>query len=659
MNATEAQALRAVHRVVLPTDGDPDVLPLYVDTRPMPHQVQPEDRSFVTSDEQAEYEPLPPVIAPASDIELTGRRSLALPAHGYVSFGTYMNAFPAAYWAQWTSVSAVVLSVELDAPAFISVYRSDTRGRSQRVDSLAAQAGTSEFTLPLSVTREGGWYWFDIHATAGAASLVQASWSVDASAARIESGSVSIGITTFNRARYCLAQLRQLASEAELTPVIDRAYVIDQGTDLVQDQPGFGEVSASWGDRLTVIRQDNLGGSGGFARNMAETAERGESDYLLLLDDDVLSEPEGILRAVAFADFASSPTLVGGHMFSMFHRARLHAWGEYVDRARALYRVREGVRHPHDFSRYSLRTTPGLHRRMDVDYNAWWMCLIPVDVIREIGLSLPAFIKWDDVEYGWRATDRGFPTVTLPGAAVWHVPWDGKDDSIDWQAYYHQRNRWLSALLHADQIDLDRLIKDSVARDIRHLLGMQYSALELRDLALRDLLSGPAHLHETLASKLGEIRALRATFTDAQVIKDPADLPARTAAGEPKGTTSKPPRNRLTFLARAGRMVVRQLKPARKDAAESPEGLLSSREASWWNLARVDSVVVSLADGSGSTVYVRDPRAFREGLKRTRARHKELRRQWPALVKAYQDAQDDLTSLEAWRATFERHAIDG
>ena len=64
-------------------------------------------------------------------------------------------------------------------------------------------------------------------------------------------------------------------------------------------------------------------------------------------------------------------------------------------------------------------------------------------------------IKWDDVEYGWRATDRGFPTVTLPGAAVWHVPWDGKDDSIDWQAYYHQRNRWLSALLHADQIDWD------------------------------------------------------------------------------------------------------------------------------------------------------------------------------------------------------------
>jgi len=28
-----------------------------------------------------------------------------------------------------------------------------------------------------------------------------------------------------------------------------------------------------------------------------------------------------------------------------------------------------------------------------VDYNGWWMTLIPVEVIREIGLSLPLFIK--------------------------------------------------------------------------------------------------------------------------------------------------------------------------------------------------------------------------------------------------------------------------
>ena len=94
-------------------------------------------------------------------------------------------------------------------------------------------------------------------------------------------------------------------------------------------------------------------------------------------------------------------------------------------------------RMPHDFSVANLRQSPSLHSRLDADYNGWWMCLIPTEIIREVGLALPAFIKWDDAEYSLRARDAGFPTVSVPGVALWHVSWVGKDDSIDWQAYFH------------------------------------------------------------------------------------------------------------------------------------------------------------------------------------------------------------------------------
>ena len=53
------------------------------------------------------------------------------------------------------------------------------------------------------------------------------------------------------------------------------------------------------GSKLRVIEQPNLGGSGGFSRAMSEAVSRGDSDYVLLLDDDVVCELEGILRAVA------------------------------------------------------------------------------------------------------------------------------------------------------------------------------------------------------------------------------------------------------------------------------------------------------------------------------------------------------------------------
>ena len=65
---------------------------------------------------------------------------------------------------------------------------------------------------------------------------------------------------------------------------------------------------------------------------MSEAASKGGSDYVLLLDDDVVCELEGILRAVAFADLAKRPALVGGQMFSLYDRSVMHAYGETLAR---------------------------------------------------------------------------------------------------------------------------------------------------------------------------------------------------------------------------------------------------------------------------------------------------------------------------------------
>ena len=58
---------------------------------------------------------------------------------------------------------------------------------------------------------------------------------------------------------------------------------------------------------------------------------------MLLLDDDVIVEPESILRMVTFANYCKEPTIVGAHMFDMFDRSVLHAFGEVVDPWRNFY----------------------------------------------------------------------------------------------------------------------------------------------------------------------------------------------------------------------------------------------------------------------------------------------------------------------------------
>ena len=86
------------------------------------------------------------------------------------------------------------------------------------------------------------------------------------------------------------------------------------------------------GERLVLVRQQNLGGSGGFSRGMLEALERAESDGVLLLDDDAISEPEAIFRAVRFADAASRPIVVGGGMLHIDARSVLYTQSEQWDK---------------------------------------------------------------------------------------------------------------------------------------------------------------------------------------------------------------------------------------------------------------------------------------------------------------------------------------
>src|SRR5690606_6385367 len=210
--------------------------------------------------------------------------------------------------------------------------------------------------------------------------LEGAQWTTETEPTR--TGKASLGITTFNKPDYCVQTLESLAAEPELLELIDRIFLVDQGTQAVADEDGYDAVARRLGEQLQLITQPNLGGSGGFARSMYETLQREESDFVQLLDDDVTIEPESLRRSVTFARFATKPTLVGGHMFDQLDRPKLHAWAEVVDDGaflwRNLYQDEDVL--PHDFSRSNIRQTPELHMRMDADYNGWWMCLIPKDV---------------------------------------------------------------------------------------------------------------------------------------------------------------------------------------------------------------------------------------------------------------------------------------
>ncbi|HEU0041909.1 MAG TPA: glycosyltransferase, partial [Jiangellaceae bacterium] len=605
---------RSLQRFVLPVDRDLDVIPLYVDTEAA---VLDADRDSIGGNKSAK------ALNKAALRQSTGagtslrgdaildRHRLRVDAGTHLSLGTYFNGFAAGYWRRWTVVTDVRLTVTVSgAGAHVVVYRSMANGRSQRVESQTTtshERTTFEFDLSLTPFQDGGWYWFDLIADDDDAVLEEAVWDADVPADRAETGSVTVGITTMNRPDFCAKLIGQLGADDEVRALLDEVLVMEQGTQKVVDDAHFAKAEASLEGRLRVIEQANLGGSGGFARAQLETLRAGRSTYVLFLDDDIVAEPESILRTVTFGDLARRPTIVGGHMFSIFSKSRLHSYGEIVNRYRFWWMSPPSVEPDWDFGARNLRSTRWLHRRVDVDFNPWFMCLIPTSVVREIGLGLPLFIKWDDSEYGVRAQAAGYPTVTLPGAAVWHVPWTDKNDALDWQAYFHQRNRFVAALLHSPFKHGGRLVRESFNHQVKHLVSMQYSTVELRHKALEDLLMGPEQLHADLPVKLGEIRELRSQFSDSQLKGDPDAFPPPRRERPRKRDDAAEIPGRAAQLVSAGLGSLRQFRKVRTLSRQFPEAVVPAMDAKWYRLASMDAAVVSMPDGTSAALYQRDP----------------------------------------------------
>ncbi|KAB2811745.1 glycosyltransferase family 2 protein [Pimelobacter simplex] len=654
-----ATVRRLLQRQILPVDSDVDVLPLYLD----PDEATLDEDKYVVGGSRAAKELNNASIRQKTSSgrgvrpdQLLSRTAVAVPSGEKLSFGTYFNAFPASYWRRWTVVKEVRLDVTVrGAGATVIVNKSMANGRQQKVDSVVVEADgptTLSFDLSLGPFVDGGWYWYDVVAGHGDVTVESAEWSAEVPADRAEHGTVDLAITTMNRPDFCAELLGQLGAP-ELAPYLDTVFVMEQGTQPVTGSEFFPAAQDALGEKLTVIEQGNLGGSGGYARGQLESVRKGTATYAMMMDDDVVCEPEGIIRAVTFGDLARRPTIVGGHMFSLFAKSRLHSFGEIIQPWRFWWMSPLDSYNDWDFGARNLRSARWLHKRVDVDFNGWFMCLIPRRVIEEIGLSLPLFIKWDDSEYGLRAKAAGYPTVTFPGAAVWHVPWSDKNDAVDWQAYFHLRNRFVAALLHSTYPRGGRMIRESINHQLAHLVSMQYSTAELRLMALEDVLAGPHALHEMLPTRLAEVNAFRKQFSDAQLHADNADFPPIRREKPPrKGKDLTEVPSRKAQLITAGLAPIRHLKKPRRLSREFPEVEIRAMDAKWYRLASFDSAVVSMNDGTSAALYVRDNERFKDLVKRTLAIHARYRREWDDLAQQYRDALGDITSPETWEKTF-------
>ncbi|WP_290218078.1 glycosyltransferase [Corynebacterium atrinae] len=607
------------------------------------------------------------------------RVTVTVPAGAEASFETYFNAFPASYWRRWSQLDHVLLRMNVAGTASVDVYRSKIDGTRVSVDGQLVVDDVVEFSIPLSHFEDGGWLWFDVTAET-ATTITEAGWYSDQEPGpqTMPDGTqvgpfdkrATVGIPTFNRPADAVAALQALAEDPLVDAAIDAVIMPDQGNQHPADFPGYDEAVAHFGERFHEFRQGNLGGSGGYSRIMFEALGDGpagaaQSPFILYMDDDIAIEPESILRAIQVGRYAASPIIIGGQMLNLQERSQLRTMGEIVGGTDFMWGKAPHSVEDHDFAAYPLNylgdprdakdpdaiNSRDLHRRIDVDYNGWWMCMFPRVVAQANGQPLPLFIKWDDTEYSLRAAKKGFPTVTWPGVAIWHMAWTDKDDAIDWQAYFHLRNRLIVAALNFDG-PVEGIITSLRKSMFKHLMCMEYSTLAIQLESMRDFLAGPDQLFDILESSLPRIAAIRKDYPDAVVIPSSSELPPVSGApGVPMkdvgGRLNKV--RKLNWLIKGLKHSLSQEDPRHH---EVPQANLSPDQARWFTLSRLDGATVTTAGNNGVSFRKRDRAKAKELLKQTWELQSEIEERFDEMRERYRAAEPRLVSRESWGEIF-------
>jgi galactofuranosylgalactofuranosylrhamnosyl-N-acetylglucosaminyl-diphospho-decaprenol beta-1,5/1,6-galactofuranosyltransferase len=567
------------------------------------------------------------------------RDSVILDGHATASTNTFFGRFPASYWQRWTSVRSVDLGAVVSGSGRLRVMASDSDGTPRVVATHRVEDAHSEpveLTVAIDKFVDGGALWLELQTTTAGMTVEQVRWRVGQTRAR---RATAVVICTYNRADDCVATLQTLVSDPEVVDELAAVYVVDQGTDAVESRDAFRALRDALGSTLCYIRQPNLGGAGGFTRGIHEAVRNETIDRvnLLLMDDDIRLEPDTVMRLRALADRADEPVIVGGQMLNLLHPDRLHVGAETTD----LTILRAGL--PVDEALADSDVTEEQQEiRVDAAYNAWWTCLIPSEVVQAIGYPLPVFFQWDDIEYGLRARAAGFPTVTLPGAGVWHADFSWKNWD-DWSRYFSFRNSLITSALHSD-FDRRRIAEHLAKQLTEAIVSMRYGLAALIIRAVEDFLRGPDVLADGGAETSAVVRKLWSQYPETAT--HPAfAVPGVPAAEMPKVSDKGTPSMMRAVLAK--RILWQLLRRFRGAAA------VSTADAHWWHVSLFHTAVVTDPSQEGVRVRRFDRDAMGDLTRRGSAVLWRLMREGESARQQYRARLPELTSRDTWSRLFE------
>jgi GT2 family glycosyltransferase len=223
--------------------------------------------------------------------------------------------------------------------------------------------------------------------------------------------------------RECLNSLRAAEYDNLRTILVDNGSSSDEA----------GTLEAEYADMIEVVRlPENRGFAGGMNAGIERALEL-SPDYVLLLNNDVIVEPQFLAKLVEQAK--RLPKLAAASPKAYFYTAprKIYSTGGKVSIWKGV--ARQVGRGQEDRGQYEK-----VARR---DYADGMCMLIPRSALEKVGLfDEQYFAYWEETDWCWRAREAGLRCYYVPQSRIWHKAERSRSPNARFH-YLYRRNALL------------------------------------------------------------------------------------------------------------------------------------------------------------------------------------------------------------------------
>lgn len=415
-----------------------------------------------------------------------GENGIYFRENGTAELNTFQNCFSTGKWKKYTIIEDLFLELELQGQFEITlVHAIIHKGEVTEREILTQEVQAEErktVHLDFGKLEDEGIFYAKITGIQDGSMLYSGFYGTK-DLEPTQPVKLAIDICTFKREVYVARNMEILKRdilENEESPCFGKLWV------HISDNASSLDGIVDTQEHITVDKNANLGGVGGFTRGIIETQKLQEKEgftHVLLMDDDATISSAAVeanylllsyLKPEYFGHTVGGKLLVLNTPFIQFEVGAQWNAGDI----KAL-KNRKDIRNEYEVIQSEVEDEK-------VEYEGWWYCCIPLKEIDQDNLPLPIFIHRDDVEYGMRTGKGRF--IFMNRICIWHEAFAGKMPGV--LDYYDIRNHCITNAIQCPEYTKEEFKKFLTKWVMGNIAKYRYKYVDYNIKAVEDFCKG-------------------------------------------------------------------------------------------------------------------------------------------------------------------------